>query len=151
MSLQFNVGISFAFGPFEAFKIEAPFKKDCGLNMKGIFVSQWGSRSDGRSTRLGPLVCRESFETMVIPQVGDKEGPEDGEMGFTADQMAPMEVWAGELLKNVSLGLLISMSFFFALMVPFHVWTVGPRCPKFACCCCSWAKIACCCCCSCFC
>merc|ERR1740121_968445 len=129
MRLQFDVGISIPFGPLLTFETAAPFKKDCGMNMKGILVNSFVASSRPES-RLGPLVCRESMSDLVIPEVGDEaETPADGNMGFTAAQVAPLEVARGELLKNVSLGLVITLSYLFAVLVPIHFWTVGPKCP----------------------
>jgi hypothetical protein len=70
--------------------------------------------TDGSApTRLGPLVCRKSFHNMYIPPVGEaSETPKDGRMGFSAAQVAPKEVAAGELTKNVSLGVVISLCLF---------------------------------------
>lgn len=130
MGLQFSVGISIPFGPLLAFKTTAPFRKECGMNMQGLLVSSFVSASGGQS-RLGPLVCRESFEALVIPEVDDKDyNPSAGQMGFTAAQVAPLEVARGELLKNVSLGLVITLSYLLAVLVPIHFWTVGPSWPS---------------------
>ncbi|CAK0797221.1 unnamed protein product [Prorocentrum cordatum] len=70
-------------------------------------------------SRLGPLVCRGEFDGMQIPGVGEEERiPEDGRMGFTAAQVAPAEVAAGERTKNLSLvtGILLSFSCGLALL-----------------------------------
>eukprot|EP00440_Ansanella_granifera_P023646 gb/GFBE01025679.1/.p1 GENE.gb/GFBE01025679.1/~~gb/GFBE01025679.1/.p1 ORF type:complete len:508 (+),score=77.61 gb/GFBE01025679.1/:1-1524(+) len=115
MELQFNVGVYVSFGlGFGSWGTVAPFKKACGLKMLGLLVNQFVSAQDTRKRgRLGPLVCRDSFNGIVIPPIGEAaETPEDGNMGFSAAQVAPTEVEAGEAVKNFSLGLIISLSFF---------------------------------------
>jgi hypothetical protein len=115
MLLQFDVGVSISFG-LGSWSVSAPFKKSCGLNMGGVLVNQFLPEDNSkRSNRLGPLICRDSFDGLLpqLPRVGEKaETPEDGNMGFSAAQVAPQEVEAGELLKTVSLGASIAMSFF---------------------------------------
>jgi len=131
MELQFAVGISISFG-VGTWTTSAPFKKDCGLNMAGMLVKQYVYNEDDSKahSRLGPLVCRESFVGMRIPPVGEAAGtPDDGQMGFSAAQVAPTEVYKGEAIKNVSLGLMITLSFAFSVIVPFHIW-FGITLPK---------------------
>jgi len=119
MQLQFKVGVNIAFG-FVSWSIEAPFKKACGLNMAGVLVNQFlPTDNSERSNRLGPLICRNSFDGLIeqLPPVGEKaETPEDGNMGFSAAQVAPEEVEAGELLKTTSLGISITLTFFSSLV-----------------------------------
>eukprot|EP00931_Biecheleriopsis_adriatica_P118761 TRINITY_DN94089_c0_g1_i1.p1 TRINITY_DN94089_c0_g1~~TRINITY_DN94089_c0_g1_i1.p1 ORF type:complete len:509 (+),score=87.91 TRINITY_DN94089_c0_g1_i1:42-1568(+) len=116
MELQFNVGVYVSFG-LGSWGVVAPFQKACGLKMMGLLVNQYVAASDGSKNhgRLGPLVCRKSFEGIdqYIPAIGDKsDTPEDGNMGFSAAQVAPTEVEAGELAKNLSLGGIILLAFF---------------------------------------
>lgn len=113
MELKFNVGVYVSFG-LGSWGVTAPFKKDCGLKMMGLLVNQFQDQEDTRKQgRLGPLVCRTSFTGMVLPRIGEEsETPADGNMGFSAAQVAPMEVEAGECAKNVSLISLILISWF---------------------------------------
>eukprot|EP00425_Heterocapsa_triquetra_P037829 CAMPEP_0195083732 /NCGR_PEP_ID=MMETSP0448-20130528/24591_1 /TAXON_ID=66468 /ORGANISM="Heterocapsa triquestra, Strain CCMP 448" /LENGTH=535 /DNA_ID=CAMNT_0040116965 /DNA_START=42 /DNA_END=1646 /DNA_ORIENTATION=- len=124
MELQFEVGISVSFG-LGTWTTSAPFKKDCGLNMAGILVNNFVFDEGSRRTksRLGPLVCRDSFSGMRIPAVGEpSETPEDGQMGFSAAQVAPTEVARGEAIKNISLGIMMTLSFGLSLILPYHIW-----------------------------
>lgn len=125
MELQFEVGVYVSFG-LGQWGTSAPFRKKCGLQMAGLLVNRFvdASSPDQRS-RLGPLVCRGDFEGMRIPGVGEEERiPEDGRMGFTAAQVAPAEVAAGERTKNLSLltAILLSFSCGFALL--YYSWLV---------------------------
>lgn len=126
LELRFNVGIKVYFVPFLPpwSPPQAPaFKKACGLNMIGVLVNQFVSKdATSKESRLGPLVCRESFHGMVIPPVG--ESPPDGMMDFTAAQVAPTEVAAGEIAKDASLLLVIFICFFVAF-ISWHVWMYG--------------------------
>jgi len=127
MELRFNVGIKVYFLPWLLPPWQPPqapsFKKACGLNMMGVLVNQFVSAEDtGKESRLGPLVCRDSFTGMVIPPVG--ESPPDGKMDFTAAQVAPAEVWLGEIAKDVSLFLVVFCSFFCCAIFT-HLWMYG--------------------------
>jgi len=110
MELEFDVGVQISFGLFgvlqPVFQTSAPFKKACGLNI--------------RMGRPGPLLCRDSFVGMepphVLPKVPELEEPEvsdevahaiHGErMRFTADQVDPDQIAAGEQIKNIGMLLL---------------------------------------------
>ncbi|CAL1144502.1 unnamed protein product [Cladocopium goreaui] len=127
MELRFSVGINVYFMPYILPPWAPPtapsFKKECGLNMMGVLVNQFVSaQAPGKESRLGPLVCRESFTGMVIPPVG--ESPPDGKMAFTAAQVAPTEVFAGEVAKDASLFLVIGISYFCCFVFA-HVWIFG--------------------------
>ncbi|CAE8589944.1 unnamed protein product, partial [Polarella glacialis] len=128
MELQFNVGISVNFGLMGSWGTTAPFKKSCGMHMMGLLVNQFVDADDKSSKgRLGPLVCRESFEGIEIPAVGEAdETPKDGRMGFSAAQVAPSEVEAGELLKNFSLGSIICLSFLSGFVLLYSAITGEP-------------------------
>lgn len=129
MELKFNVGVSLAFGIGGiggSWGTTAPFEKACGLNMAGLLVNQFLPTDGSAPTRLGPLVCRNSFHNMYIPPVGEaSETPKDGRMGFSAAQVAPTEVAAGELTKNASLGVVISL----CLLGGFGLLCGAPCCP----------------------
>lgn len=126
MRVQFSLGISVPVCPMFAFHMEAPIQKHCGMNVKGLLVSNSANRS-----RLGPVVCRESFEGLEIPDVDEKGATSvNGQMTFTSAQVAPVELGMLELLKNVILGLVVALSYLFAILVPIRFWTVGPACPK---------------------
>lgn len=127
MELRFSVGINVYFMPYILPPWAPPtapsFKQECGLNMMGVLVNQFVSaQAPGKESRLGPLVCRESFTGMVIPPVG--ESPPDGKMAFTAAQVAPTEVFAGEVAKDASLFLVIGISYFCCFVFA-HVWIFG--------------------------
>lgn len=94
LKLNFNVGVSISFG-ISTFATTAPFMKECGLNMAGLLKST----SNGR---LGPMVCVDSFENLVIPPVTAPK-PTDGNMAFSAAQMDPERIQMGERMKNVSI------------------------------------------------
>jgi hypothetical protein len=115
MELRFDVGVYIPIGvALGNWAMSAPMEKACGLNMAGILVNRFVSASAGKrgDSRLGPLICRESFNGMHIPPIGEEsETPEDGRMGFSAKQVAPREVAKGEMMKNVSLGVIISLCF----------------------------------------
>jgi hypothetical protein len=108
MELRFDVGVYIWFG-LRSWGASIPFSKACGLNVAGILT---GSSS---SSGLGPLVCRPTFEGLHLPPVDFKYDGEkltnDANMGFTAAQVAPEEVAAGEVAKNVSLLTVIVISF----------------------------------------
>jgi len=112
MELKFNVGVYISFG-LGSWGTVAPFEKACALKMMGLLVNQFVSKEDTHTnTRLGPLVCRDKFEHIIIPEIGEEdETPKDGNMGFSAAQVAPTEVEAGETVKNISLGTVILLSF----------------------------------------
>jgi hypothetical protein len=132
MELQFGVGVSLSFG-LGTWSTSAPFKKDCGLNMAGMLVKEQiysNGPSNTPHSRLGALVCKDSFVGMRIPPVGETwDTEEDGQMAFSAAQVAPTEISRGEAIKNVSLGLMITLSFAFSLIIPFHIW-FGIALPK---------------------
>lgn len=115
MELQFKVGIFVSFSGIGSWATEAPYKKACGMNIAGVFVSRFTSLFRESPSRLGALVCRPSFEDMTIPPIGEAV-PADGKMGFAAAQIAPDEIRAGELVKNMSLGFAISCCFLGALL-----------------------------------
>eukprot|EP00411_Alexandrium_monilatum_P122594 CAMPEP_0175647688 /NCGR_PEP_ID=MMETSP0097-20121207/7952_1 /TAXON_ID=311494 /ORGANISM="Alexandrium monilatum, Strain CCMP3105" /LENGTH=502 /DNA_ID=CAMNT_0016953597 /DNA_START=113 /DNA_END=1616 /DNA_ORIENTATION=- len=122
MELQFSVGVAVSFG-LGHWQTSAPFKKACGLNMAGLLVNQFIQEGDKSSSRLGPLVCRESFD-FEIPPVGGRrqERRPDGQMKFSAAQVAPDEVTEGETVKNLSLGCVISFSFFSGFLLVYGAW-----------------------------
>lgn len=130
MELQFNVGVYVSFG-LGSWGVTAPFKKACGLKMMGLLVNQYESQQDTRKHgRLGPLVCRTSFTGMVLPRIGEEsETPADGNMGFTAGQVAPMEVEAGETVKNLSLWSLILISFFLSAVFLYSTYVNDTQFP----------------------
>ncbi|CAJ1428795.1 unnamed protein product [Effrenium voratum] len=120
LELRFKVGITLNFG-LGSWGATAPFDKACGLNMMGVLVNQFVSAQDmGSESRLGPLVCRDSFKGMVIPPVG--EAPKNGKMGFSAAQVAPNEVEAGEFAKNISLASACSGCFLTAAVLLYSAW-----------------------------
>eukprot|EP00927_Polykrikos_kofoidii_P010888 TRINITY_DN14595_c0_g3_i1.p1 TRINITY_DN14595_c0_g3~~TRINITY_DN14595_c0_g3_i1.p1 ORF type:complete len:501 (+),score=80.45 TRINITY_DN14595_c0_g3_i1:77-1579(+) len=98
MELQFRVGVSVSFG-LTSWGAAMPFAKKCGLNVVGIL-----------RTRIGPLVCRESFEDLVIPDV-DANADAFADMSFSANQVAPVEVAEGTMAKDISLITMISLTF----------------------------------------
>lgn len=117
IQLQFDVEVQISFG-LVSWGVSAPFKKQCGLNMAGVLVNQFLPNDDSqRSNRLGPLVCRNHLGGVQLPPVGEKEEtPENGNMGFSAAQVAPQEVAAGELMKTASLGVSITLTLFFGVL-----------------------------------
>lgn len=124
MELQFNVGVFISFG-LGSWETIAPFKKACGLKMQGILVNRFVSAQDTQHKgRLGPLVCRETFDGIQIPDVGEvAETPKDGRMGFSAAQVAPTEVEEGELVKNICLGTVISLNLLVGFALLYTAWT----------------------------
>lgn len=128
IELKFSVGITISFGILGSWGTTAPFQKDCGLNIAGVLVQQYKSTS-GKSTRLGPLICRDSFEGLVVPSINQDPSllPDDGNMGFTAAQVAPEEVRKGEMAKNISLGTIISLSYLGSVVIIFHT-LIGCSC-----------------------
>jgi len=123
LELQFEVGVSVSFG-LGQWGTSAPFRKKCGLKMAGLLVNRFvDAAGPDQKSRLGPLVCRTSFEGMEIPDVGDAERlPEDGRMGFTAAQVAPAEVAAGERTKNLSLLTAMLLSYSCGLALLYAAW-----------------------------
>mmetsp|Transcript_39471 Transcript_39471/g.113470 ORF Transcript_39471/g.113470 Transcript_39471/m.113470 type:complete len:642 (+) Transcript_39471:80-2005(+) len=119
MELRFNIGVAISFGVTH-WSVTEPFRKACGLRMSGMLVNQFlPADNSERSNRLGPLICRDSFIglSQELPPVGEKsETPEDGNMGFSAAQVAPGEVAAGEMLKTVGLGVSFVMSLFWFII-----------------------------------
>lgn len=102
MELQFDAGVYMNFG-LRSWGAAMPYKKLCGMKVGGMLVPDQGAKS-----RLGPLVCGETFEDLVVPPVGAEEYETDtGEMGFKASQVAPKEVEQGTIAKNMSLGIVI--------------------------------------------
>jgi len=125
MELRFNVGVSLSFG-LGRWETSAPFKKDCGMKMAGILVNTFGDNSKGR---LGPLVCRDSFDFDLQPldPVKPSASHNDGRMRFSAAQVAPDEVKRGEQVKNVSLGLAITLSFSAGSLLLYTAWKACSR------------------------
>eukprot|EP00930_Biecheleria_cincta_P095484 TRINITY_DN87444_c0_g1_i1.p1 TRINITY_DN87444_c0_g1~~TRINITY_DN87444_c0_g1_i1.p1 ORF type:complete len:494 (-),score=82.00 TRINITY_DN87444_c0_g1_i1:23-1504(-) len=130
MELKFNVGVYVSFG-LGSWGVTAPFEKACGLKMMGLLVNQFQDQEDTRKQgRLGPLVCRASFTDMVLPRIGEEsETPADGNMGFSAGQVAPMEVEAGETVKNLSLWSLILISFFLSAVFLYSTYVNDTQFP----------------------
>mmetsp|Transcript_122347 Transcript_122347/g.318038 ORF Transcript_122347/g.318038 Transcript_122347/m.318038 type:complete len:544 (-) Transcript_122347:226-1857(-) len=122
MVLQFDVSVSMSFG-LVRWSLTAPFKKSCGLRVAGILVNRFLPEDNSeRSQRLGPLICRDAFDSLLpqLPRVGEKaETPEDGNMGFSAAQVAPQEVGVGEVVKTVSLGTSIALSWVSCIVLSF--------------------------------
>jgi hypothetical protein len=125
MELRFNVGVSLSFG-LGRWETTAPFRKDCGMNMAGILVNTFGDNSKGR---LGPLVCRDSFDFDLQPlnPVKPTLSHDDGRMRFSAAQVAPDEVKRGEQVKNLSLGLAITLSFSAGALLLYTAWKASLR------------------------
>mmetsp|Transcript_67878 Transcript_67878/g.178023 ORF Transcript_67878/g.178023 Transcript_67878/m.178023 type:complete len:381 (+) Transcript_67878:360-1502(+) len=94
LNLHFNVGVQISFG-LASWGTTAPFKKACGLNMGGLLRA-------GSGNRMGPMVCVDDFDSLVIPPVTDPT-PADGRMSFSAAQMDPERIQMGERIKNVSI------------------------------------------------
>eukprot|EP00929_Paragymnodinium_shiwhaense_P089961 TRINITY_DN50184_c0_g1_i1.p1 TRINITY_DN50184_c0_g1~~TRINITY_DN50184_c0_g1_i1.p1 ORF type:complete len:577 (-),score=98.05 TRINITY_DN50184_c0_g1_i1:225-1955(-) len=112
LELQFNVGVTLSFG-LRQWSTAVPFVKKCGLKVEGMLVPQLGDRP-----RIGPMVCRDSFEELVIPHIGEASmTPADGDMGFSAAQIAPTEVSEGETVKNVSLMTVMGLDAFLCLFL----------------------------------
>jgi len=132
MQLQFDAGIFIKFS-LGSFSTTAPFKKNCGLNMAGLLVNQFLYVNQ---SRLGPLVCRETFDGMQIPSVGAPQAVRaDGsvvhDMGFSAAQVAPTEVSRGEMIKTLSLGTVMALSFFFGgLFLTYGSLAAAGKSPK---------------------
>jgi len=125
MELRFNVGVSLSFG-LGRWETTAPFRKDCGMKMAGILVNTFGDNSKGR---LGPLVCRDSFDFDLQPlkPVTPTLSHDDGRMRFSAAQVAPAEVKRGEQVKNLSLGLAITLSFSAGTLLLYTAWKASLR------------------------
>lgn len=123
LQLQFRIGIAVQFGCVGTWTTEASFDKACGLNMGGVFSHS--------PSLLGAVVCGQAFEELQIPPLGE-EVPADGNMGFTAQQVAADEVARGELAKNLSLGMTITCCFLGALLCLFlgGQKSIAPSSPK---------------------
>mmetsp|Transcript_2925 Transcript_2925/g.7013 ORF Transcript_2925/g.7013 Transcript_2925/m.7013 type:complete len:378 (+) Transcript_2925:33-1166(+) len=108
LELKFNVGVDIRFG-LQHFGTTAPFDKKCGMNIGGLF--------DRSANKLGPMVCRSSFDELTeLPHLG--EAP-PGAMSFSAAQMAPDRVRMGERLKNVGILGAGSLSYFLGLFLTY--------------------------------
>lgn len=112
VELQFDVEVGMDF-LVQHLHLTAPFKKVCGMYMAGILVT-------GSSSRLGPMICRDTFEEVDgnIPRVGEAQ---PGHMSFSAAQMDPGRINLGEKAKTVSCLGMASLSFLFAIFV-FWMW-----------------------------
>lgn len=96
------------------------------MKMAGILVNTFGDNSKGR---LGPLVCRDSFDFDLQPldPVKPSFSPNDGRMRFSAAQVAPDEVKRGEQVKNLSLGLAITLSFSAGSLFLYTAWKASSQ------------------------
>eukprot|EP00933_Yihiella_yeosuensis_P075713 TRINITY_DN85191_c0_g1_i1.p1 TRINITY_DN85191_c0_g1~~TRINITY_DN85191_c0_g1_i1.p1 ORF type:complete len:482 (+),score=86.93 TRINITY_DN85191_c0_g1_i1:92-1537(+) len=63
LELQFNVAVDINFG-LTSFGTTAPFKKRCGMKLAGLFAAS--------ESRLGPMICRDSFQGLFdkLPDTG---------------------------------------------------------------------------------
>ncbi|CAJ1342528.1 unnamed protein product [Effrenium voratum] len=113
MELKFDVGIDINFG-LQRFGTTAPFDKKCGMNIGAMFQRA--------ANKLGPMVCRDSFEELVLPDLGEAPGP----MSFSAAQMDPDRIRMGERLKNVSIlgvgGVCYLVGFFLTYSLWLNPW-----------------------------
>jgi len=113
LELQFEVGVSLNFG-LMSFGTTAPFKKKCGMNLAGLLKNT--------ATRLGPMICRESFyELSELPHVGEATV---GTMSFSGAQMDPDRIAMGEMAKNVSIISVGGLCYFFGIWLTYH-WING--------------------------
>lgn len=90
MELHFNMDISLSFG-LGSFSVSAPFSKKCGLHVGGLLVDLG---------RLGPVVCRDSFDAVAVALESAKASDSDA-MVFSAAQMDPERIRMGEDAKNL--------------------------------------------------
>jgi len=89
LELQFVVSVNVGF-----LGVRAPFKKKCGMVMAGVLTNA--------KSRLGPMICRDSFEELgELPHVWSSQ--EGDKMSFSAAQMDPERIRLGEAAKNVSI------------------------------------------------
>ncbi|CAE7769629.1 unnamed protein product [Symbiodinium sp. CCMP2456] len=119
MQLRFQVGIRLFFGLGGSWQARAPFNKACGLQMMGVLVNSF--QQDRDRSRLGPLVCKDTWEELLRPGTipAATEARAVDRMDFAAAQVAPLEVQTGELAKNVSFSILVVCS---CLMASIFMW-----------------------------
>lgn len=59
-----------------------------------------GGMFERSANKLGPLVCRESYEQLKLPHLGEAD---TSGMTFSAAQMDPERIQMGENMKNICL------------------------------------------------
>lgn len=121
MELQFDVSVHVNFG-LGSWGAALPYRKACGLNVAGMLVGGVGN------SRMGPLICRDSFaEIGKLPSIGEVS-TQYGQMGmgFSAAQVAPAEIKKGTKAKDVSLMTMILLSFSLAVIFIFCAFCNGP-------------------------
>eukprot|EP00435_Cladocopium_sp_Y103_P019888 s1114_g4.t2 len=66
MELKFDVGVNIAIGLIQFPPMSALFDKKCGMYIGGMF--------ERSANKLGPLVCRDTYEQLDLPHLGASAG-----------------------------------------------------------------------------
>jgi len=117
VELQFDVGVGVQIGS-RKLGIIAPFSKKCGMKLKGIMIG-------GTAKRLGPMVCKNSFEELD----GNIPGVEEsipGTMSFSAAQMDPVRIKMGEIAKNISIVSICCFAYIYGCRLMYVGWFGAP-------------------------
>lgn len=106
LNMLIVIDVFFLFGRWET---SLPLRKDCGMNLAGLA----GLIANPHAGRLGPLVCGNNFDELVIPPASS--AAPGGSLRFSALQIAPEEVEKGRQIKDTSLK--TAMAVFFSLAI----------------------------------
>ena len=78
-----------------------------------------GGMFERSANKLGPLVCRESYEQLKLLHLGEAD---TGGMTFSAAQMDPERIQMGENMKNICILGAGSLAFFFGFFLTYPFW-----------------------------
>lgn len=110
MELKFDVGVNIAIGLIQFPPMSALFDKKCGMYIGGMF--------ERSANKLGPLICRDTYEQLDLPHLGASAGG----MTFSGTHMDPERIQLGEKMKNVCILGAGSLSFFFGFFLTYSFW-----------------------------
>lgn len=119
VGLRFKVGVGLDFG-LARFGTSANFEKECGMYMAGILIATG-------TDRLGPMLCKNSFDDFKEVNLPDIDDSLSGTMHFSAAQMDEARVRWGEETKDFCIisvgGFCYLFGFFLTCSSSSNSWT----------------------------